>query len=264
MKRQYMKQYNKMSDVQKKNILDKEYTNNLSSFAEIAKQYQTYANKLRRDAIKFNIPIRNKSEAQKVALKQGRHSHPTMGKKRSEEEKQKIGLGVMESWDNISDQELDRRKQIAKNNWEKLSPNEQQEILKKANVAVRQSSSLGSKMELYILEKLIKDGYKVEFHKEQILVNTKLQIDLFLPTMDVAIEIDGPSHFEPVWGEDVLQKNKRYDTKKNGIILGRGITLIRIKQTKDFSKSRASIIYDKLKQLLSNKNSIPKYIEIGE
>jgi predicted Fe-S protein YdhL (DUF1289 family) len=195
-----MKQYNKMSDTEKKNILEKEYTKNLSSFAEIAALYDTYANKLRRDAIKFNIPIRNKSEAQKLALKEGRHSHPTMGKKRSEEEKQKIGLGVMEAWDNMSDQELDRRKKIAKTNWEKLSQDEQQEILRKANVAVRQSSSLGSKMELYILEKLLSDGYKVDFHKEQILVNTKLQIDLFLPTMDVAIEVDGPSHFEPVWG----------------------------------------------------------------
>lgn len=259
-----MKQYNNMSDAEKRNILEKEYTKNLSSFAEISQLYDTYANKLRRDAIKFNIPIRNKSEAQKIALQEGRHSHPTMGKKRSEEEKKKIGLGVMESWDNMSDKELDRRKKIAKTNWEKLSPNEQKEILKKANAAVRKSSSLGSKMELYILEKLLNDGYKVDFHKEQILINTKLQIDLFLPTMDIAIEVDGPSHFEPVWGEDVLQKNKKYDNKKNGIILGRGSTLIRIKQSRDFSKSRASIIYDQLKQLLSNKNSIPKYIEIGE
>jgi very-short-patch-repair endonuclease len=220
---------------------------------------------LRRDALKFNIPIRNKSEAQKVALKEGRHSHPTMGKKRSEEEKQKIGLGVMESWDKLSDKELERRKKIARENWEKLSPDEQQQILKKANSAVRQSSSLGSKMELYILEKLLADGYKVDFHKEQMLVNTKLQIDLFLPTMGVAIEIDGPSHFEPVWGDDALQKNKKYDTKKNGIILGKGLTLIRIKQTKDFSKSRALIVYNQLKELLNNQNNTTsKYIEIGE
>lgn len=259
-----MNQYNKLSDEQKKTLLQKQYVNNLSSFAEIAESYGTYPNKLRRDAIKFNIPIRNKSEAQKVALKEGRHSHPTLGKQRSEEEKQKIGLGVMESWDNLSNKELERRKQIARDNWEKLDPNEQQEILKKANSAVRQSSSLGSKMELYLLERLLSDGYKVDFHKEQILLNTKLQIDLFLPKMDVAIEVDGPSHFEPVWGQDALQKNKKYDTKKNGIILGRGITLIRIKQTKDFSKSRASIIYNQLKDLLSKKNSIEKYIEIGE
>jgi hypothetical protein len=33
-----------------------------------------------------------------------------MGKKRSEEEKQKIGLSVMESWDKMSNKELERRK----------------------------------------------------------------------------------------------------------------------------------------------------------
>jgi hypothetical protein len=63
---------------------------------------------------------------------------------------------------------------------------------------------------------------------------------------------------------DHLTLSRCGDTKKNGIILGRGMILIRIKQSKDFSKSRALIIYNELKELLSNKNSIPKYIEIGE
>ena len=86
----------------------------------------------------------------------------------------------------------------------------------------------------FILDSLLQDGYKVDFHKEQSLLNTKLQIDLFLPSMNTAIEIDGPSHFLPVWGEDALAKNISYDQKKQGLILGKGLALIRIKQTKDF------------------------------
>jgi hypothetical protein len=87
--------------------------------------------------------------------------------------------------------------------------------------------------------------------------------------MSVAIEVDGPSHFEPVWGEDVLKKNQKYDTKKNGLILGKELVLIRIKQTKDYSDTRARILLEKLlDELRTIKNKFPdrdkRYIEIED
>ena len=178
-------------------------------------------------------------------------------------------MAVLQSWENIDSVELERRKKLAKDNWDKLSSDEKANILKSANDAVRKSSNIGSKLELFVLEHLLKKGYRVDFHKEQVLSNTKLQIDLFLPTMSVAIEIDGPSHFSPVWGEDTLKKNKTYDNKKNGLILGKGLVLIRIKQVKDFSKSRASILFEKLEEQLELiKSSFPeiskRLIEIGD
>ena len=99
------------------------------------------------------------------------------------------------------------------------------------------------------------------------LVTTKLQIDIFLPTMNTAIEIDGPSHFEPVWGDKSLERNIRYDNKKTGLILGKGWLLIRIKQTKDFSNSRATLIYEKLQSELNKiKIEFPtnRVIELGD
>lgn len=247
----YMK-YEEMKDDDKIKFLRKEYENNNKSFQDIAKLSDTYANKLRRDAIKFNIKIRDKSEAQKNALKSGRVDHPTKGKVRSETTKNKIGLGVLHSWENLTDKELNQRKNKARDNWNNLSKDEQSQILKMANDAVRESSRSGSKLEKYLLKELLRDGHSVEFHKEQSLVNTKLQIDLFIPKLRVAIEVDGPSHFEPVWGEDALKRNKSYDDKKSGLIFGKGLILIRIKQSKDFSKSRASLIYQELKIQLSN------------
>jgi very-short-patch-repair endonuclease len=264
-----MKTYDSMSSTEKKNILIEEYINNSISFAEIAKDYNTYANKLRRDAIKFDIPIRNKSDAQKLALESGRHDHPTKGKIRSEETKNKIGMSVLESWENMDQSELLRRKQIATDNWNKLSEDDKYNILHSANEAVRKAGKLGSKLEIFFMERLIEDGHKVEFHKEQVLSNTKLQIDLFLPMIRTAIEVDGPSHFEPVWGDDTLKKNQKYDTKKNGLILGKDLALIRVKQTKDFSKSRAIKLYQELKDVLDSiSKSFPsadnRYITIGE
>lgn len=238
--------YDSLSKEDKKVILENMYIQQNKSFYDIAKEYGTYANKIRRDAISFKIPVRDKSQAQKNALKVGNHKHPTKGKTRDQKTKDKIGLGVLSSWAELPAAELDKRKKSAKKQWEDMAEEQKESILKLANDAVRLSSKLGSKLENFLLSKLLGDGYKVDFHKEQTLSNTKLQIDLFLPKIDVAIEVDGPSHFLPVWGDDTLKKNISYDQKKEGLILGKGWKLIRIKQQKDFSKARASLLYDKL------------------
>jgi len=243
--------YSNLNDQEKYKILQDLYINKKMSFADIARQYNTYANKVRRDAISLKIKIRDKSEAQKNALNTGKHKHPTKGTIRSEDTKNKIGKGVMISWDNLSESEMQERKNKAKQNWENLSKDEKQHMLKLANNAVRETSKVGSKLEKYILSNLIKNGYKVDFHKEQTLSNTKLQIDLFISSINTAIEIDGPSHFEPVWGDEALKRNISYDNKKEGLIIGKGWNLIRIKQTKDFSKTRADLICLKLANILA-------------
>jgi very-short-patch-repair endonuclease len=79
-----------------------------------------------------------------------------------------------------------------------------------------------------------------------------LQIDLFLPKLNVAIEVDGLSHFEPVWGSETLKRNQKYDNKKTGLILGKGLVLVRIKQFKDFSKARGDVVYQDLLSVLKN------------
>lgn len=243
--------YDDLSKDNKKEIIQKLYEKEKKSFQQIAEIYSTYANKIRRDAKKFNITIRDKSEAQKNALLTGSHTHPTKGKKRSENTKNKIGAGVLSSWENMNETELKRRKEKAKQQWDSLSEDEKQNIVDAANKAVRSTSKTGSKLEKYLLSELIKDGYKPEFHKEESILNTKLQIDIFIPSLNVAIEVDGPSHFLPVWGEDALNRNIKYDNKKTGLLLGKGCVLIRIKQTKDYSPSRARIIWTEVSQKLA-------------
>lgn len=256
-----------MSDKEKTALLNKLYVQDKKSFADIAVMYETYANKIRRDAKKFNISIRDKSEAQKNALTTGKHKHPTKGQQRDEDTKNKIGLGVMNSWENLSEQELEERKQKAKNNWEQLDYDTKINMQELAVKAVRETSKKGSKLEKFIHKSLLDNGYKVEFHKEQSLLNTRLQIDLFLPSINTAIEVDGPSHFEPVWGQDALTRNINYDQKKEGLIIGKGLHLIRVKQTKDFSVTRSKIIVNKLLELLNTKcknNNVPQTLTIED
>lgn len=261
--------YNDLSDSAKKDFIHKEYEINKKSFGDIANESGTYANKVRRDAIKFKINIRSKSEAQQNVLKLGKADHPTKGKQRSEDIKAKIGNSVMKSWEDLDDNTIQKRKNKARENWNKLSEDVKTNILHEANTAVRKASKVGSKLEHHLLNNLVKDGFKVDFHKEQNLLNTKLQIDLFLPKMNVAIEVDGVSHFEPVWGEDSLKRNKKYDNKKTGLILGKGMVLIRIIQKKDYSKSRGEYMYQELKNVLDNiKTQFPdkdnRIITIGD
>ena len=137
-----------------------------------------------------------------------------------------------------------------------MSNEKKQEIIKLANAAVRKSSKEGSKLEKFLLQRLLSDGYRVDFHKEQILSNSKLQLDLFIPGINIAIEVDGPSHFENIWGDQALARNTRYDQKKQGLLIGKGIKLIRIKQNGDFSTARASAVYNQLINLLNNTNTI--------
>lgn len=244
--------YDTMSESEKISIIQKMYVDEKKSLKQIADSLNTYPNKIRRDAVKHKISLRDKSEAQSNALQTGTHKHPTKGTCRDESTKQKIGISVLQSWEGLSDQELEDRRVKAKNNWDSLSDDDKRYMQQKANEAVRLSSKSGSKLEKFILEKLIADGYKVNFHQEQLLSNTKLQIDIFIPSMNVAIEIDGPSHFLPVWGDEVLKRNQKYDQKKEGLIVGKGINLIRIKQTKDYSKSRAALLYSQLVQTIKN------------
>jgi len=246
-----MKTYKELSDKEKKIIIQKLYEKENKSFSDIAKEYDTYANKIRRDAIKYEINIKNKSEAQKLVLSKGKAKHPTKGKQRTEEEKNNIGMGVYKAWQSIDEEMLEKRKQKSADNWQKIDRNKKQNMMNQANKAVRLASKTGSKLEKFFLQGLIDAGYRVEFHKQQVLGNTKLEIDLFLPTINIAVEVDGPSHFKDIWGSDNLKKNQTYDRKKTGLILGRGWYLVRVKQDKDFSKSYANILLKKLVQQIS-------------
>ena len=260
-----MKDYSTLRDLEKTKLLHEHYIEEKKSIQQIAEIYGVYPNKIRRDLKKHNIAIRSKSEAQKNALETGVHKHPTKGVPRDEETKQKIGLSVMKQWDNMSTAELNRRKQIAKNMWDNLPEDEKQLRNAKANQAIRESSKTGSKLEKFLFTALLKNGYRVEPHKEQILSNTKLHIDLFLSEVNIAVEIDGPSHFEPVWGEKALERAQDYDNKKTGLLIGKGFKLIRVKQTRDFSKSRAKIIFVRLMEAIADiRNQGKNYIEIGD
>jgi very-short-patch-repair endonuclease len=259
--------YKNLSESKRKKILQQKYTQERKSFAAIAKELGTYANKIRRDAASFGIDIRTRSDAAKTAIEAGRSSPPMKGRQHTTETKLKISESQGEVWDKLNEEELLERSRIGKESWDQKSPQEKDLIIKKGSAAIREAARTGSKLEKFILKELTDRKFRVQFHKEHFLRNQKLEIDLFVEDVRAAIEIDGPSHFEPVWGYENLERNQRSDMEKTGLILDQGFVLIRIKQDRRSSQRYFRKVLDKLVvELEKIKRSFPdkskRYIEI--
>ena len=209
-------------------IID-QYTNQKKSTYEIATELKTYPNKIRRALNSLGVDLRDKSSAQTVAIESGRHEHPTKGKERTEAEKVAISNGMATYWDEMEDNERERRSKISKKQWQEMSEEEKARLRKLAAEAVRKASKEGSKIEKFIYEGLTKVGYDVIFHKRGLIANDKMEVDLFIPSLKTAVEIDGPAHFLPIWGEANLQKHIRADAQKAGLLINRGFVVLRVK-----------------------------------
>ena len=61
------------------------------------------------------------------------------------------------------------------------------------------------------------------------LVEGNFEIDLFLPELNTIIEIDGPQHFLPIFGEDRLKEVIKFDAIKNGLLISKGYCVIRVR-----------------------------------
>jgi very-short-patch-repair endonuclease len=120
---------------------------------------------------------------------------------------------------------------------------------------MRRASTDGSALEKYLLKELLKKKYKIIYHKEHMLRNIYLHIDLFIQSLSTAIEIDGPSHFEPIWGEERLKKVQAADKQKTGLILSEGLCLVRIQQ------KQSSITQRYQREVLKNLVSVLSEIE---
>ena len=187
-----------MSSIDESYVIE-QYENKKSTYS-IAKELNTYPKKIERILKKNNIPIRSKSESQKIAIETGRSKHPTKGKTRTEEEKFKISEGVYSNWQARSEEEREEFSKQAKKRWEEIPANKKRDMLEAAGRALHKTCTEGSKAERCLYEAIQKRGIDVVLHKKG-LIQGQFEIDLFLPELKTAIEIDGPQHFLPLWGK---------------------------------------------------------------
>jgi very-short-patch-repair endonuclease len=249
---------NQFLEKYKEYIID-QYVNQKKSTYEIAQDIGTYPNKIRRTLNTLGVDLRDRSSAQTVAIETGRHEHPTRGKKRTEAEKIAISNGMSHFWDNMEETERERRSKISKEQWASMSEEDKANLRRLAAEAVRKASKEGSKIEKFICEGLTGAGYDVIFHKKGLIPNENMEVDLFVPGIKTAIEIDGPAHFLPIWGEESLQKHIRADAQKAGMLINRGYVVLRVKNLiKNISQKRMrDILNQVIGELSKIENKFP-------
>ena len=256
-----------MSDINEKDVIDMYVKENVSTYA-IAEKYNTYPNKINRILRKNGVQLNDRQIAQQLALAEGRAKHPTKGKIMSQEARLRISERMSRMWKEMSDEERQKIVDRSKSQWYNMSETEREALFKSAHEGMRKASVDGAKLERFIRDELIKLGYSVIFHKTGLIPNEKLEIDLFLPVLNVAIEIDGPSHFLPLFGEEKLHKHIVADSKKSGLLLNYGFMIIRVKYIeKDISNKKQRDILSKIVAVLEKvKKEFPpkgkRYVEL--
>jgi very-short-patch-repair endonuclease len=208
--------------------LFEEYGRKERSIHDIAKELGTYPNAIRRALVRLGIERRDPSAAQRLALKSGRSKHPTKGTRRSEATRIAISESVARTWRELTSTERQQRVEAGRRQWEEMSTAAREALQRAAGDGVRRAAVEGSKLEKFLVKELLTRSYAVEFHREGLL-SSGMHVDLWLPKLKVAIEIDGPAHFLPIWGEENLTKHILLDQRKTGLLLGAGFRVVRVK-----------------------------------
>lgn len=256
--------YSELPEDKKKEFIENKYLIELMSIADLAGEIGHSISFLNKEMARFGIEKRTRGESLKLSIASGKHAHPTKGKKHSQETKDKIAKKRAETWDNISDEDRKEFVKKRKASWAKMSKDQIANLQSAAHMALRTSAKDGSKLEKILTQALLDAGYVVEYHKTALVSNENLEMDLFLPKMNIVIEIDGPTHFLPIFGPDRLAKTQAKDAEKNGLLLNAGYIVIRLQQYKKKNitkKFQEKIIEELLMELTKIKINPPVKIE---
>ena len=261
------KNYNVMTVERKLIFLNKAYHEEKLSWEEISDITGKSRTALTTFAKKHGFKSRSRSENQSLYLN-STDNHPTKGRQRTAEEKRKTSQALIERSLNMGPEEREKLSEKSKKSYNKMTKEQKEDFHKKGMSAVQGTSKTGSKLEKDIMGRLIEAGFTVDFHKERFIVREKLQLDLFIPEINTAIEVDGPMHHLPVFGQEKLRKNQRTDKDKTGLVLGGGMVLIRVKQVGTLTMSMSKNLCDQVvNAVLGVKKKFPtganRLIEIG-
>lgn len=227
-----------------------EYQNNKSMYA-LGRELGKNAKLIRDVLIRANVPIRTRSVAQKLYVK---NNGPPMDRPRTKNEKRLISRGMRRHWDNLTEKERDGAKKklarTARARWKKLSQEEKDLALAPMRIGARLQAGVGSKAENTIGDLLIEHGFHVE--KRSKSFTYPMEIDILIIGSHVCIECDGPTHFSDVYGEDELGRTQRRDEIKDDFILSVGLHMIRVQDhTKSFSFAACELATNKLLEILT-------------
>ena len=215
-------------------ILQQKYVDNKMSTVAIAKEYDVDAKTINRLLRKYGFAIRSRKDSQNLSFEQ--HGHPRAGKKLEKATKDKISNSVSRSW---TEEKKKKQSDDTKLYWTKQSDEYKTSILSKCNVGLRESAKSGSKVEMIIHQVLDQRGLHFLCHEPLLFENRALKVDIFISSLDLIVEIDGPSHVLPIFGQEKLDAQIRADEEKNALAVSKGLKILRFRVLyKNLSKKR--------------------------
>jgi very-short-patch-repair endonuclease len=188
-----------------------------------------YANTVRRALKSLGIGLRTKSQAQSKFLE--KNTHPMEGKERTDEEKKRISEGIQKNWDELTDDERQKRRddlaERARMRWEWMPEDEQEKNIANMHKANREKSGKGSRNENTVADMIFAEGYVIVQRSKDYAPGRQFEIDIAIPSENIAIEWDGAAHFVPIYGEKDLARTMEKDGRKNKALMSNNWTIIR-------------------------------------
>lgn len=213
---------------------------------------------------KHGISARSKGEAQKNYLKE--NDHQMKGRKHSDETKKKISSSLGEFWDSLTDEEREEVKKKIGSAWQRkwagMSDAERKLMMESLSARARDAQGQGSRLERFIAEELRKRGYVVEERTTNYTAGKDFEVDLALPKELIAIEVDGPTHFLPIYGEEHLERQRERDARKDDMINATGYSVLRIQDNNGpLSQLRIDRIEQAIKEIQADGRTSVWYVE---
>jgi len=82
------------------------------------------------------------------------------------------------------------------------------------------------------------------------LTGAYLELDFYLPKLKLAIELNGVTHYEPIYGQEKFERQQVNDELKRQICRDKGITLIEIPLESGVHYDRYDIQHERLKEVM--------------
>lgn len=201
-----------------------------------------------------NNPIkkRNKSEAQLNYIKQtGKHQRE--GCEHTDQTRDRISDKMREFYDSEEGEAAkDRIREFRQQEWAEKSGAERQAILNDLQAANRakMQAGAGSNFENFLAEQLADQGFRVEQRTKTWTPGQKFHVDIAMPNEKIIIEVDGPTHWAPIYGEEELHKVEVKDARKDATLNANGWNVLRVQDVSgSTTRARFMRVLDTIKQI---------------